>query len=347
MKALSLLVATLVLSLFCNAYLGVIVLKNRLIGPVYTIGLVYTPSRQFHDNVNHALIQSIVADGRFFIKKFTPTATTDLDSINEICREAIASDVDAIICAGMSCSQGMVRASKECHSTKPIIFLGTQDPIAFGLVESLEHPGANVTGVFCHSLKDNFSPIDLLLMAKPTARNILVPYSVVVDRNEAYAQELAQRYVIQGIHITLLPIDTMEDTVWEVAAHLPGHDTVMYLEADAVAAHAPMIGKLIASQNNVTFFAGSIDGGKNAVLSYAADPVCLAEMAFDMAKKVLLQHKNPGDIPVQEIAKNRVFMINIKLCQEQGLSDIDIQRVVNALRRDERFGVVHDNIVVR
>jgi putative ABC transport system substrate-binding protein len=61
---------------------------------------------------------------------------------------ALASDlvkikVDIIMASGMSA----VLAAKNATKTIPIVFAGAADPVAWGLVASLAHPGGNVTGL--------------------------------------------------------------------------------------------------------------------------------------------------------------------------------------------------------
>ena len=56
--------------------------------------------------------------------------------------ELVRRKVDIIFAAG----GGAARAAKKATSTIPIIFVGSTDPVANGLVESLARPGGNVTG---------------------------------------------------------------------------------------------------------------------------------------------------------------------------------------------------------
>jgi putative ABC transport system substrate-binding protein len=52
--------------------------------------------------------------------------------------------VDIIVVAG---GEGTVRVAKNATKTIPIIMVGARsDPVRGGLVESLAHPGGNVTG---------------------------------------------------------------------------------------------------------------------------------------------------------------------------------------------------------
>jgi len=65
----------------------------------------------------------------------------------EIAAEFVKLKVDVIVTSG---SEGVV-AAKQATSAIPIVFAATADPVAIGLVESLAHPGGNVTGLSAES----------------------------------------------------------------------------------------------------------------------------------------------------------------------------------------------------
>jgi putative ABC transport system substrate-binding protein len=70
-------------------------------------------------------------------------AETHLDRLPILADELVGLDPDIIVASGA----GAVRAAKHATQQIPIVIAGAPDPVAEGLVASLAHPGANVTGV--------------------------------------------------------------------------------------------------------------------------------------------------------------------------------------------------------
>jgi putative ABC transport system substrate-binding protein len=70
------------------------------------------------------------------------SAEGNLDRLPALAAELVRRKVDIIFAAGAS----MAVAAKKGTSTIPIIFVGTPDPVATGLVASLAQPGGNITG---------------------------------------------------------------------------------------------------------------------------------------------------------------------------------------------------------
>lgn len=71
----------------------------------------------------------------------------------ELAAELVRLKVDILVAPGT----GTALALKQATKTIPIVFLDVTDPVATGLVDSLAHPGGNVTG---------FSSVESLLAGK-------------------------------------------------------------------------------------------------------------------------------------------------------------------------------------
>lgn len=317
----------------------------------YTIGLVSIPSRVYQEQAATAFIQSVKNDARsagwwkFTIKEFSVAGSGDSVLLNAVCESAIQAGVDVIVTTGWMCSQAAVQACKRRHSSIPIVFLGVIDPVELEIVDSLKKPGGNATGV-SPSGGVRTDPTLLLTAAKPDWKRALLPYGVVADGNEKYAESIRKRCALTGQEVTLLPIDNVSDTLLKIESLLSGHDVLMYLEGDLLVSYGAAFGK-IASKYGVTMLAGSLDGLDESALTFADNPTPVAAEAFEMVKRILIRGESPATMSIECLPNVYGFTINRALCAEQDLADIDISRVVSAVRSDPSLESVHDHIIIK
>ena len=103
-----------------------------------------------YDNVYvlNALKKTVSQDKRFSLVEYTPSSLDQI-VLNAVC-EAILNDasVDLIVVIGQCCSQSLIKLSQRRNRLKPIVFAGVADPVVLGIVDSLERPGKNATGLF-------------------------------------------------------------------------------------------------------------------------------------------------------------------------------------------------------
>ena len=70
------------------------------------------------------------------------SASSNYDRVPELVSELVQSKVDVIVADSTVAAQSLKRAT----STIPIVMAMVSDPVGFGLVTNLAHPGGNVTG---------------------------------------------------------------------------------------------------------------------------------------------------------------------------------------------------------
>ena len=108
-------------------------------------------------------------------------------------------------------------AAKAATSTIPIVFTTGGDPVKIGLVESLNRPGGNATGVSLLTTAPEAKRLGLLHELVPATRKV----GVLIDPNyqeaEAQARELndASRQISQSIHIEFAKSDSGLETAFE------------------------------------------------------------------------------------------------------------------------------------
>jgi putative tryptophan/tyrosine transport system substrate-binding protein len=66
------------------------------------------------------------------------------DSALKLLAELVQIKVDVLV---IGQGQAAIRAAQQATKTIPIVIITTVDPVAAGLVESLAHPGGNLTGL--------------------------------------------------------------------------------------------------------------------------------------------------------------------------------------------------------
>lgn len=314
--------------------------------PQIRIGLVYTPASIYHEQVHGALLACIKKDSRFSVQDFAIATITDPILVSSVCELALESEADVLICTGFNSTQTLANLSQKRNNKKSVVFLGISEPVERGIVESLERPGKNITGVQSIPVNATFNPIELLLYAKPSVKRILLPYLVAAGGNEQKAHDAQKIAAAKGVTVTLLPINNVSETLLHVTSGLPGHDALMYIEADGVGHHGISFGKL-ATQHNITMFAGSIDGISEAALGYTSTPNCLAITAFELAKEITLNKISPSIIPIADSTGHRELIINTDLCAQQDLKDINIVAISAAIKNDPQLAVVHDHITIQ
>lgn len=98
----------------------------------------------------------------------------DLDKINASAAELVAGAPDLIY------AQGLPAARTLHHTTKtiPVVFTQVADPVGFGLVETIGHPGGNVTGFVVWDLSIGGKWLQLLREVAPELKKVGIIYNL-------------------------------------------------------------------------------------------------------------------------------------------------------------------------
>lgn len=96
-------------------------------------------------------------------------AEGNYDLLPAFAAELVDRQVAVIVASG---GDRPILAAKAATSTIPIVFTGSDAPVKFGLVDSLSHPGGNVTGATMFTSELEIKKLDLLHELLPEARLI-------------------------------------------------------------------------------------------------------------------------------------------------------------------------------
>ena len=233
--------------------------------------------------------------------------------VSEIAAEFLRQDVDVIVTYGSA-----VTILKQATTTIPIVFAVAFDPVRDGLVQSLAHPGGNVTGVSIQQLDLVGKRLELLRAAIPQLHRLAIladaGYAepmLEADRVKTTAQGL-------GLEAARLGIWQPQDITSAVDA-LRNKADALYVVSDAlIAANRARIVRLALSEHLPTIFSYDDYVEAGGLMSYGPNYVDLFRRAADMVDKILHETK-PGDIPVEQPTKFD-FAININTAAALGLT---------------------------
>jgi len=238
------------------------------------------------------------------------------DRLSAMAAELVDQKVTLIIAGG---GDPPALAAKAATTTIPIVFTGSDDPVAFGLVTSLSRPGGNVTGVgvFQSELEvKRFTLLRELAPAIPRIAMLVNPSSPTADRDVG-AVEAAARAV--GHQIDFLragnerDIDSAFRTMVgrQTNALLVAHDPFLFARREQLVA--------LAAYNAIPaiyeFREFVLAGG---LMSYGTKLIDNYRLAGAYAAR-LLKGAKVADLPVQQPTKF-ILTINRKTAKELGVT---------------------------
>jgi putative ABC transport system substrate-binding protein len=235
--------------------------------------------------------------------------------ITRFARELIENLVDVILAVS---SLGAYEA-KQLTSSVPIVFVYSADPIGAGLVNSLAHPGGNVTGLSLMGGDLIAKRLGLLKEAVPMMSRVTLLYDPAVL---FFKSELsAQQSTAEVLRLQLRPLSTpTPDAIDQAFAELVSDGTegvtvatqpMMTQESARIAAAA-----LARRIPTVGYHPGMAQDG--LLMSYGQDFTEYLRKAADYVDKILKGAK-PADLPVEQPTVLKLA-INLKTAKALGLT---------------------------
>ncbi len=119
----------------------------------------------------------------------------------DLAQELVRLKVEIIVTAGTPPTQAAMNATK----TIPIVITSVTDPVGTGLVDSLAHPGGNVTGLSNLFEDLGGKQLELLKEAFPKVSRVAVLWDPANAGNAAWLGEM--KVAAGGLRITLQPLE--------------------------------------------------------------------------------------------------------------------------------------------
>jgi ABC-type uncharacterized transport system substrate-binding protein len=243
-------------------------------------------------------------------------ARGEFDRLPALAAELVTRPVNVIFAFGTPIP---ARAAKAATGTIPIVFTYGGDPVADGLVASLNRPGGNVTGATFITAGLAAKRLELLHELVPTVATVGVLVNPINQLAETQLNDLhvAARTLGQPVYVVSAASEGEFETAFaalkrqSVGALLLGTDTTFFNRRDRLIALAARYG--IPAIYTLREYV--LDGG---LISYGAIQTETVRQAGVYIGRIL-KGANPGDLPVMQPAKFEL-VINLKTAKALGLT---------------------------
>jgi len=215
-------------------------------------------------------------------------------------------------------SSGAVTAVLQTTRAVPIVFTVVADPVGGGYVESLAHPGGNVTGFTNFEYAISGKWLELLKEIAPAVRRIAVLRESAISAGPA--QFSAIQIAALSFGVELRPVDVSDAAQMERAiAAFAGESNggVIVTGSSAAAFHRELIVGLVARHRLPAVYNGRYYVAGGGLISYGPDYVDQFRRAAGYVDR-LLKGEKPADLPVQHPTKYEL-VINLKTAKSLGL----------------------------
>ncbi|MBO8164181.1 MAG: ABC transporter substrate-binding protein [Brevibacillus sp.] len=247
-------------------------------------------------------------------------AQGDMNTNVTIAQKFASDKVDLVLAIATPSAQAMAKASKEV----PIVFTAVTDPLGAKLVDSLEKPGGNVTGVSDTHPEAIKKTMEAIKEFFPDAKNVGVIYNNG-EQNSVVNVENAKKEMdalgLQAVEVTV----ANSSEVKQAAESLIGRVDVIYIPKDNTVVSALDAVVMVANDKDIPLFVGETDSVKAG--GFAGFGFEYFDLGYTTGQKAveILKGKSPSEIPVGFPDKLEL-MINVKTAKEQNITITDAMK---------------------
>jgi ABC-type uncharacterized transport system substrate-binding protein len=251
--------------------------------------------------------QNIFVERRF--------AAGNVDRLKDSAAELVRLKVDVIVTAASAPTQ----AAKDATTSIPIVFANAGDPVGQGFVQSLPHPGGNITGIaFDASVDITAKQAQLLIEAVPKASRLAVLWNPTSAFLHSYWSVI--KTAAPALRVNLQSLEVQDANEFERAfdAMTREHaDGLMVLSDTFTTFYRARLAELAAKHRLPAIYGHNQYTEAGGLMSYGPSLSDAYGRAAAFVDKILKGTK-PADLPVEQPTKFELI-INLKTAKTLGL----------------------------
>jgi putative ABC transport system substrate-binding protein len=266
------------------------------------------------DGLRRGLAETGYVEGRNVTIEYR-WAEGHYDRLPELAAELVRRRVDVFFASGSSVP-GL--AAKAATSTIPIVFQTGGDPVADGLVPSMNRPGINVTGVSRMTVLLDSKRLELLHEAVPKVNTFALLVNRDSPRTDFVIEQVQKAAQSLGLSAVIVKVSTEPELDEAFAAIARERARALLVNSDpAMDRWRQKILALTMQHALPTMFSNREFTVQGGLMSYDSSIVDSFRQAGNYVGRILKGEK-PADLPVLQPTKFD-FVVNLKTAKALGL----------------------------
>ena len=239
----------------------------------------------------------------------------DAAVMEQIIADFLTEEVDLMI--GVATPVAMRMQTMTEGSNVPVIFSAVSDPVAAGLVETLEAPGANITGT--SDFLNTNALLDLVFAANPDADKIGLLYDLGQDASTTPIADAKAYLDARGIAYVDATGTTTAEIQMAVESLIAAGVDAVFTPTDNTIMTAELAIYETLAEAGIPHYCGADSFALNgAFVGYGVDYANLGRETANMAAQVLLEGADPASLAVLTF-DNGTCTVNTETCEALGL----------------------------
>ena len=271
-------------------------------GETYKVGATQIVE---HPSLDRAFegFQAALADAGLDVEYDYQNAQADQNNVKTISDNFVADNVDLIFANSTPSAEGALNATKEI----PIVFTSVTDPVSAKLVEAMDKPGPNITGVVdLHpdAIKNTIEFIDKYF----EGAEVGIVYNAGEPNSVAQIESIQE--AAEGTSLTISERTVANSSeVHQAAMTLAGDVDVFYIFTDNTVVSALESVVSVANEQQIPLVVGEPDSlAKGGFATYGIDYYTIGYRAGEMAAEILTGEKTPDQINVEYPPSMQLFI---------------------------------------
>jgi ABC-type uncharacterized transport system substrate-binding protein len=242
------------------------------------------------------------------------SAKGDYDRVSELVADLVGAKVDVIV----QDSTIGTEVTKRATSTIPIVMALVHDPVGSGLVESLAHPGGNVTGLSMMTSELSSKRLQLLKEVNPQLTRAAVLWNPDHPAHAKVVEDLKASASLLSIELNLVGVRRPEQLGPAISDISRAKGQALYVVDDPIFfSHRTTLLKLASTARLPSTHDLRRWPEAGALMSYGPDLHDLFRRSAIYVDRIL-KGTRPADLPVEQPTKFEL-VINLKTAQVLGL----------------------------